>query len=103
MALIPFQRLNPKVVISRARFDALTEVTAYYLWQSNDGRRRRRNWLEALRELGFWDNVSGRDPRYLAVEQHARRVVYPRHKDADALADWLQAEQEVRERYEASG
>lgn len=97
------QQIFPKVVVSRAQFDSVVEIRAYRIWQSCEYRRKQRNWLEAQHELGFWDHVRPDDPRYHIVENYAKDVIYPRHKDADALADWLQAESEVRERYEVSG
>ena len=97
------QRVIPKGVLDRAQFDAMTKRVAYRLWRTNEYRRRNRNFLEALHQLGFWDFVSHDDPRHVKVENYARDVIYPRHKDADSFTDWLRAERETFERYEVSG
>ncbi len=97
------RQIFPRVVVSRARFEAITNNVAYRIWQLNEHRRRNRNFLEALGELGFQDFVLHLDPRHAQAENYARDMVFHRHKNADAFADWLQAEKEVMERYEVNG
>lgn len=85
-------------VVKREHFNQIVSVWAYQRWKSKELERRRRNWYEALRELGA-DYVWPSSPSHLTVCIRALEV-YDRHKDADAFEDWCMTEREAEEYYE---
>lgn len=80
--------------VSRERFYTEVQRTAYTIWQTREYPRRYRNWMQAIRELEYKEPVFPGDPRWQTIRTRAEQI-YEAYKEADALADWQAAVQQV--------
>ncbi len=83
-----------KHIVTRERFNSEVQRCAYTIWQSREYSRRFRNWMQAIRDLGYKDHIFSNDPRRQTVKAQTEQI-YLERKDADALLDWTDAEQQV--------
>lgn len=85
--------------VSREYFHCIVSGWAYQTWKNKESGRRRRSWYRALEELGFAYVFLADADRQLAVRIRAAQI-HERQKDADALEDWREAEEEASRFYD---
>ena len=103
MALLSNSRAGiMRRVVSKEYFRRIVHTWAYEKWKSKESRRRIRNSLQALQELGFCCVFVTDTDRRMLVQIRAYEI-YERRKDADALEDWCQAEEDARRYYDVNG
>lgn len=93
-----------KRTVSREYFHRIVSGWAYQRWKSKESERRRRDWYQALQELGF-DYVFLADAnRQLAVHTRAAEI-YERHKTPMRLRTGALPNEKLRNimRYGTSG
>lgn len=91
--------------MSLEKFSHLVQVRAWLRWHDKEKRRRDRNWYEAEHLFGTFSHPPfgiGYSPLREKIRNEAEKV-YRLHKDADALEDWLEAEQSALQYYEVAG